>query len=310
MTIIFIIIILCLIVAVVEEYQHNSEIDTEAQSKLYAIQEEITNLSSEKVSLLQEIADKKREAEETYDKERKRIAQELDEYKKNATDSVNLYCRNLERDYNKIEQEYNDKIALLEDQELEQKNILTDLNNQIDELQSALDAGARAQRREQEKEQQLDFYKLSVTAQDMDDIKTLEKVKLSLHNPVVLSKLIWTTYFQKQTVELCNRVLGTTDKVCGIYKITDLTTQQYYIGQSVDISRRFQEHIRYGLGIDAPSSNKLYQAMQKDGVWNFTFELLEQCPRDQLDEKEKFWIKMYSAYDYGLNSSHGNGVKK
>jgi group I intron endonuclease len=59
--------------------------------------------------------------------------------------------------------------------------------------------------------------------------------------------------------------------VCGIYKITDLITKQVYIGQSVDISRRWKDHIRYGLGINAPSTNALYKAMKKDGITEFTF---------------------------------------
>ena len=74
--------------------------------------------------------------------------------------------------------------------------------------------------------------------------------------------------------ELCDRVLGK-NIVCGIYKITNLVTEQCYIGQSVNCSDRWKQHCKCGLGIEASSTNKLYNAMQKDGVWNFTFELLE-----------------------------------
>lgn len=112
----------------------------------------------------------------------------------------------------------------------------------------------------------------------------IENLKISFHNPIVLNKLIWSQYFQKQTTELCNRVLGK-DTVCGIYKITDLITEQCYIGQSVDIAQRWKDHIKCGLGIDASSSNKLYNSMQKDKIWNFTFELLEACPKESLNEK-------------------------
>lgn len=73
---------------------------------------------------------------------------------------------------------------------------------------------------------------------------------------------------------MCNRVLGTSNVVCGIYKITNLATEQMYIGQSVNISERFKSHIKCGLGIDAPATNKLYNNMQRYGVWNFTFEVL------------------------------------
>lgn len=72
---------------------------------------------------------------------------------------------------------------------------------------------------------------------------------------------------------MCNRVVGSTTS-CGIYKITNLVTEEIYIGQSVNISDRFKSHIKCGLGIDAPSTNKLYNNMQQYGVWNFTFEVL------------------------------------
>jgi hypothetical protein len=52
----------------------------------------------------------------------------------------------------------------------------------------------------------------------------LENLKASFHKPVVLSKLIWTQYFQKQMTELCDRVLGK-KTICGIYKITNLNSE-------------------------------------------------------------------------------------
>ena len=135
-------------------------------------------------------------------------------------------------------------------------------------------AGVEARLREQEKNQQVDFYKLSINKEDLSDVEKLENLKSSFHKPVVLSKLIWSQYFQKQMTELCNRVLGK-NKICGIYKITNLLTEQCYIGQSVDVATRWKSHCKCGLGIEAPSTNVLYNTMQKDGIWNFTFELLE-----------------------------------
>jgi len=68
----------------------------------------------------------------------------------------------------------------------------------------------------------------------LSDVKKLENLKSSFHNPVVLSKLIWTQYFQKQMTELCNRVFGK-KQLSGIYKITNLITEECYIGQSVNV---------------------------------------------------------------------------
>ena len=43
-----------------------------------------------------------------------------------------------------------------------------------------------------------------------------------------------------------------------------------------------------GIGIDTPSTNKFYQAMMQDGVENFKFEILEECKKEELNEREKY----------------------
>ena len=179
------------------------------------------------------------------------------------------------------------------------------IQNEIDKLKASLSAGVQARLREQQKKDKIGFYKLSISDADLSDVKMLENLKTSFHKPVVLSKLIWTQYFQKQMTELCDRVLGK-KTICGIYKITNLLTEQCYIGQSVNISDRWKQHCKCGLGIEASATNKLYNSMQKDGVWNFSFELLEQCSKNTLNEKEKFWIQMYQSNKFGLNTVKGN----
>ena len=116
--------------------------------------------------------------------------------------------------------------------------------------------------------------------------------------------LIWSTYFQKDMTALCNRVLGLTT-VTGIYKITNQQSGKCYIGQSVDISKRWKEHAKCGLGIDTPAGNKLYKEMQEVGIWNFSWELLEACSRADLNEKERFYIDLYKSKDYGYNTVKG-----
>ena len=93
-------------------------------------------------------------------------------------------------------------------------------------------------------------------------------------------------------------------KYCGIYKITDLTTGKSYIGQSVDIKERFRQHIKSALTY-GKATNKLYQTMQKSGIYNFIFEVLEEVPRDKLNEREIYWIEFYKTKDLGLNGTKG-----
>lgn len=64
--------------------------------------------------------------------------------------------------------------------------------------------------------------------------------------------------------------------------------------------------MKCGLGIDTPANNSLYQDMQKIGIDNFTFELLESCSAQDLDEKESFYINLYDSKNYGYNNTIGN----
>ena len=73
------------------------------------------------------------------------------------------------------------------------------------------------------------------------------------------------------------------EKICGIYKITNMVNDKVYIGQSQDIYNRWKEH-KY-------ARNKrycfaLYSAFKKYGFDNFSFEIIERCSFEQLNEKE------------------------
>ena len=82
---------------------------------------------------------------------------------------------------------------------------------------------------------ELSNLKITISDTDKADIRRLEDVKITLSKPRILSMLIWTTYFSKQLKALAASILGT-EKVCGIYKITNIETDECYIGQAVDIS--------------------------------------------------------------------------
>lgn len=176
---------------------------------------------------------------------------------------------------------------------------------ELEKIRATYAATKEAQRREEEMALQADFYSLHLTPIEQDTIALIEELKPRLPEPRVLSMLIWTTYFQKQMGILCNNVLGS-GIVCGIYKITNKKSGMCYIGQAVDVATRWKTHAKCGLGIDTPAQNKLYRAMQADGLINFTFELLEVCSRAQLNEKEKYYIELYQSYTFGYNSTGGN----
>lgn len=84
----------------------------------------------------------------------------------------------------------------------------------------------------------------------------------------------------------------------GIYKIENKITHQVYIGQSLDVNRRFNQHLR-------KKDTLIDFSIQEYGVDNFTFEIIEECTQDELNEKEKYWIDYYDSYENGYNQTRG-----
>lgn len=218
--------------------------------------------------------------------------------KQQVNKSFEQYCDTLDDCYKAQEKEFSTKIKQIERQREQ-------VENQLAQIKSVYQAATAARLRQQEDEEKLSFYKIRLTDKQATDISRLQEWKQNLYDPTIVSKIIWSTYILKPTSDLCNRVLGS-KPVCGIYKITNKATGEIYIGQSVNIAQRWKTHIKCGLGIDASSTNKLYNTMQHTGVWNFTFELLQQCSRDKLNEKERFWIEMYQSNKVGMNTTKGN----
>lgn len=221
------------------------------------------------------------------------------------------YCEILNKSYLEKDAEYESLVQRLEDAYAKQQEALRlqfeSAEAELETMRQTRDAIIAARIKEQEIKEKRSFYCLTIKDTELEDIKLLEKIKVQLNNPRILSMLIWSTYFQKPMTALCNNVLGT-DTICGIYKITNQNNDMCYIGQSVDVSTRWKNHAKCGLGIDTPAGNKLYKAMQEEGVWNFSWELLEKCPREELNKKENYYIELYKAYEYGYNSNIG--VKK
>lgn len=269
------------------------------------LEREVENLSQTKIKLVQDITDANNKIDHIYKSQKEIIDNSLKDCKRNMELACSNYSDILDRAYNDAEKLYQIKIDELNSEQESIEDEIERAKGRFMELKTQINAATEAQLREREKEEKLDFYKLSISPIDLEDIKKLESVKLMLHNPTILSKLIWSTYFQKQTTEMCNRILGP-NKICGIYKITDIKNHQCYVGQSVDVAQRWKDHCKCGLGIDAPATNKLYNTMQRDGLWSFTFELLEACPREKLNEREAFWINLYQSDKTGMNSTKGN----
>lgn len=184
---------------------------------------------------------------------------------------------------------------------LNQKKIeLEQLDLAIKEQSEKVNASVEASKRAEEIRSQSDFYKLIIPEEDLDEIKELREVEKHLRNPEPLNKVIWKCYYEKPTTDLIGRVIGSGTHT-GIYKITNLTNQMCYVGQAANLAERWKQHIKRGLGADPVTKNKLYPAMKAIGVENFSFEVIEECERSKLDEREDYWQNFFKAKEFGYS---------
>ena len=171
---------------------------------------------------------------------------------------------------------------------------------QLAGLVAKVSAAVAAAKRQEEMETAQDFYRLNLPNVDIEEITKLREVTVLLRDSEPLNKVIWKVYYEKPYTDLIGRVVGTGVHT-GIYKITNIKSQKCYVGQAADIASRWKQHIKRGIGAEAPTRNKLYPAMLEYGVENFTFEIVEECSRAQLNEREDYWQDYFGAKEFGYS---------
>ena len=79
-----------------------------------------------------------------------------------------------------------------------------------------------------------------------------------------------------------------------IYLVTHKESKQTYVGQykSPDPTPRWNRHIR----LSKNCKYMLHRALNKYGVYAFTFEVLMICPELSLDNMEAYWAEQFGSY--------------
>lgn len=95
----------------------------------------------------------------------------------------------------------------------------------------------------------------------------------------------------------------------GIYKFTNNINGKCYIGQSIHIEERYNQHRRNYLNKNSSQYNdKVYRAFRKYGFENFNFEILEQSEEfsdDDLNNLEIYYINKFDSFCNGYNANLG-----
>lgn len=103
------------------------------------------------------------------------------------------------------------------------------------------------------------------------------------------------------------------NKICGVYLLRNLINNKVYVGQSINIYYRWNQH-KYN-ALNNKLDDYLHRAIRKYGWENFSKEIIEECSPEELNEKEIFYIQLYDSYaknkeSHGYNETiGGEGVR-
>src|SRR5258708_19912343 len=98
--------------------------------------------------------------------------------------------------------------------------------------------------------------------------------------------------------------------ICGIYAIENKINKKLYIGYSADIKKRWRYHLSY-LEKNNHQNTYLQRSWNKYGKNNFEFYIIEECSRDLLIQKEKYYIKELNTFFLdGYNFNRGGQGNK
>lgn len=186
-------------------------------------------------------------------------------------------------------------------------SVLLDLENNIEsERQKYLSIIKTIQEAQPKEEKDLSRHVQIGTMAQEDISYLLNNVAPHLHESDILYKLIWSEFIQRPTNNMLDYVLPHKD-CAGIYKITNDRNKKAYIGRSTSVRKRLTDHIKSTVGISTIADQRIHQIMREEGLWNFSFELIEECDKDKLNEREKYYIDFFQTAEttYGYNQKAG-----
>ena len=286
--------------------QENKEkLDFEIRYDLKRLEDQRDQINAEitgKQTALQEISSKVK----TYEEQLRDIA--LTNAKRYEETLMNIAKDKVEAEQEKMQkaaqESFEKTMAEMEVQAEEARAQIEILTKEIAEYSAKQTAINEAILRQRALEEQQDFYRVCLGPEAANDVEILKEARRNLKKPEIIDKIIYDNYIAKPVLEMIKRVLQNTT-CSGIYKITCIKTGEIYIGKSVDIKSRWQQHCKSAFNCGTIAHSLLHTKMKQYGIENFTFELVEQVPKEQLSEREKFYIDFYKTKETGLNERNG-----
>ena len=281
----------------------------ELEAKLAARAKGIRDNYAEKEKWLKWDLDKLKNDKETLDKHiselkdfgQRQVDEKIKDYEQLRLTQVN-HSLELEekRKQELLQRQLDDFIASAAETKKSINEEIEGLRLLLEDYKSKRDLINQAIVHEREIHEQQDFYRIVLNESDKEDIQLLNTIEMRLHSREALYKLLYDVFYKKPLNDMINRVLQGKE-FCGIYRITNLKTNEAYIGKSTNIKTRWQNHCKTAIGLDGMARTKIHSAMKEYGIDNFSFEVLEKCTKEIYSEREKYWINFYETNVYGYN---------
>ena len=176
-------------------------------------------------SIEEKIQQKEQQFNQKYNFEEQAIQSRLKDYENVKRQSIDQQLEFKRIECQKQKDQYNYQLSLLR-QEVQAAAA------SLQTLKQTRKAAYQSLLRQKEIKSKADDYRLVPSNIELSDIKKLEKVKMELAKPRILSMLIWQTYWQPLAKVRFPVILKDKTKM-GIYKITNIQTGESYIGQAV-----------------------------------------------------------------------------
>lgn len=272
--------------------------EEKCKAKKNGLEETIKQLEARKAELI-------KAHDEAVENEQEKIKLEVISYKNLTLEKINQEIEKEKAEKtNKAAEELNAQLSANAELLAQKKEELSEVLEQINDYKKKQQVINEEILRRRQVEEQQDFYRIELSESAIQDMQILLSIRQNLKMRENLDKLIYEAYVSKPAAEMIKRVLqGRAPS--GIYKITRLKTGEIYIGKSTDIKKRWGEHAKTSYGVGSIAHSILHTTIKKDGIENFTFELLEEVPKEKLTEREKYWITFYGSKEYGLNERNG-----
>lgn len=85
-----------------------------------------------------------------------------------------------------------------------------------------------------------------------------------------------------------------------IYKISNTINNWIYIGSAIDFNNRKAKHLRQ-LKVNQHCNKKLQRFVNKYGIDKLIFDIVENCEKERLIEREQFYINKFDCVKNGFN---------